>query len=117
MPDPLRLSYGQILPGALREVIGRLHDAYGPNLVVRDLDARGATIEVRGLTGEVLIRQLMARKPEFFGAEVPAGGNCVLGPGAFQVLAPLAAGVTTGVFLRFLGATPPGETLSGFWYY
>jgi hypothetical protein len=118
MLDPLRLAYGRMLPAPLQGVMQKLHGLYGGDLVVTSLDAQGATFHVRGSSNEVLIRTLMARKVELFGAEVPAGGGCVLGPGNFQVLCPLQTRDSTEMTLRYLPGMPdPGEYLSGFWYY
>jgi hypothetical protein len=116
--EPLRLSYGKVLPAAVQDVVQKLHDVFGAALVVTSLDAQGATFHVRGLSHEVVIRTLMARKAEVFGAAVPAGGGCVLGPGDFQVLCPLSTAGADGLTLRYLPNLPdPREFLSGFWYY
>ena len=118
MLDPLRLSYGTTLPRALQDVIQKLQGLYGSRLVVTALDARGATIRVLGFTEEVLIRDMMVKKAEIFGAEVPPGGGCVLGPGDFQILASLESAGAPGLYLRYLPNLPDGrDYLSGFWYY
>jgi hypothetical protein len=96
----------------------KLQQIYGGNLVVTSLDAQGATFHVRGLTSEVLMRDLMAKKADVFGDEVPAGGGCVLGPGDFQILAGLATADAAAISLRYLPAMPdPSAYRSGFWYY
>jgi hypothetical protein len=109
------LTYGRQLPDDLMDVMQSLKTLFGDGLVVTALHSQGATFYVRNLTNEVVIRTLMAKKADVFGADVSAGGSCVLGPGDFQILCPLAT-IAPGLTLRYL-PNLPDDYLSGFWYY
>jgi hypothetical protein len=117
MDSVLHLSSGRQVHQQVLETLQRLHNVFGANLVVTKLGAGETTFHVRGLTNEVAMRTMMAMKVEIFGAEVPAGGGCVLGPGDFQILSS-PTDEAAGLTLRHLPSMPDGsEYRSGFWYY
>jgi len=117
MDSVLHLSSGRQIPPRVLETLQRLHNVFGANLVVSNLGSGETTFHVRGLTNEVAMRTMMSMKVEIFGAGVPAGGGCVLGPGDFQILSS-PTDESAGLTLRYLPAMPDGaEYRSGFWYY
>ena len=117
MESVMHLSSGRQIPAKVLETLQRLDNIFGARLSVTKLDPAETTFHVRGLTNEVAIRTMMSMKMEIFGAEVPAGGGCVLGPGDFQILSS-PTDESAGLTLRYLPAMPDRhEYRSGFWYY
>jgi hypothetical protein len=109
------LTYGRALPAPLLDVMEKLRNLFGEDLVVTSLDSQGAKFYVRRLTNEVVIRTLMARTSEVFGARVAAGGSCALGPADFGIFSPLATEPASALTLSYVPNLPAGS-VSGFWY-
>ncbi|HYW42730.1 MAG TPA: hypothetical protein VE959_07730 [Bryobacteraceae bacterium] len=114
------MSAGKQIPTRITEVLERMRNMYGGNLVITRVTASEIELHARNMTDARLIADMMTRKNEIFGAfALATGAGCVLGPPDFQILCEQAARAgQTGLFLRYLPNTPNRQDyLAGYWFY
>src|SRR5690242_17839941 len=75
-----RLSAGKVLPRRLQDVMGNLHGMFGNDLEVTDLDRQGATFYVHNMSDKSLIREMINKSRDIFGALSSQTPGCVMGP-------------------------------------
>ena len=113
-----RLSAGKVLPRRLQEAMDNLQAMFGNDLQVTKLDHKGATFYVHSMSDKSLIREMINKTHDIFGARSNQTPGCVLGPSDFQILCASNPRGGRGLTLRYLDGMPDGgDYQSGYWFY
>jgi hypothetical protein len=110
---------GQSIPARITEVLQKMHDIYGANLVVTRLTPSQIDLKVQNTTDAQLIADMIQRKDEIFGPNGPiTGPGDALGPTDFEIFCQQGGTVGQGLFLYYLPNTPDRQAhQAGFWFY